>query len=621
MGIFGGEGRMIGDRYRLGIRLGRGGMGTVWRATDELLGRQVAVKELHVDDMTADPEARVQRDRAMREARTVAQVKHPNVIVVHDVVEQDGRPWIVMELVEGPSLADRLASAGPLAPDEAARIGLALLGALRAAHARDVLHRDIKPANVLLEGGGERVVLTDFGIAQVPGATTLTDAGGFVGSPEYTAPERMAGRDAGPEADLWSLGVLLCAALSGATPFRRDSMAGVLHAVVYEEIELPPVDGPLAEALGGLLERDPQRRLDMDATERLLSGVTAPGRDPFGEPGDGVRRGARPPQGDPFRPVAAAARPGAPVAGDRSAPFRPGGTPVLPTPGGAVRPGVGGFAGPPVALAAVPGHRGAAPGTPASATARPADRRKSLPLVIAAAVVAVGGAAAGLVALLAPGGGDGIDDDLTAAHPGASAQATAHKGKKGQGGAQGPSGRGPSDPRGIAPGGLGPTPTVTVTTSAGPADGGQAPSGYQIVRDPAGFTMAVPTGFTRSYENSRVYYYSEGKRFRIGVQLQKPVSEGPIGAMRKADAKGSDSYPGYRSGKVIETTHNGLQAGRWEFVWDGSAQDAGARYTYDLSWNEGGRMMDIWISSPVASHGDAKRQFDTATASFQLSGR
>ncbi|WP_039633625.1 serine/threonine-protein kinase [Streptomyces sp. 769] len=621
MGIFGGEGRLIGDRYRLGIRLGRGGMGTVWRATDELLGRQVAVKELHLDDMTAEPEARVQRDRAMREARTVAQVKHPNVIVVHDVVEQDGRPWIVMELVEGPSLADRLASAGPLAPDEAARIGLALLGALRAAHARDVLHRDIKPANVLLEGGGERVVLTDFGIAQVPGATTLTDAGGFVGSPEYTAPERMAGRDAGPEADLWSLGVLLCAALSGATPFRRDSMAGVLHAVVYEEIELPPVDGPLAEALGGLLERDPQRRLDMDAAERLLSGVTAPGRDPFGEPGDGVRRGARPPQEDPFRPVAAAARPGAPVAGDRGAAFRPGGTPVLPTPGGAVRPGAGGFAGPPVALAAVPDHRGAAPGTPASATARPADRRKILPLVIAAAVVVVGGAAAGLAALLAPGGGDGIDDDLTATHPGASAQATAHKGKKGQGGAQGPSGRGPSDPRGIAPGSLGPTPTVTVTTSAGSADGGQAPSGYQIVRDPAGFTMAVPTGFTRSYENSRVYYYSEGKRFRIGVQLQKPVPEGPIGAMRKADAKGADNYPGYRSGKVVETTHNGLQAGRWEFVWDGSAQDAGARYTYDLSWNEGGRMMDVWISSPVASHADAKRQFDTATASFQLSGR
>lgn len=534
MGIFGGEGRLIGDRYRLDIRLGRGGMGTVWRATDELLGRQVAVKELNVDDLAAEPEARVQHDRAMREARTVAQVKHPHVIVVHDVVEQDGRPWIVMELVEGPSLADRLASGGPLAPDGAARIGLALLGALRAAHARGVLHRDIKPANVLLEQGSERVVLTDFGIAQVPGVTTLTDAGGFVGSPEYTAPERVVGRGAGPEADLWSLGVLLCAVLSGATPFRRDSMAGVLHAVVYEEIELPPAVGPLTEVVRGLLERDPERRLDIDATERLLGG--------------GVGR------------------------------------------------------------AAAAGQRDAAPGA-----ARPQARRTRLALVIAAAVVVLGGAAAGLAAFLANGGGDGATEDLAAAHPGASAQATAHKGKKGQRSPQGP-----SDPQGGAPGG--PGPTVTVARSAGPGDG-PAPPGYQSVRDSAGFSMAVPTGFTRSYEHSRVYYSSEGRRFRIGVQLQQPVPEGPIGAMRAADAKGPTSYPGYRDGQVVETTHNGFRAGRWEFVWDGSAQDAGARYTYDLSWNEGGRMMDIWISSPVASRSEAERQFDTAVESFRLSRR
>src|SRR6185312_13200485 len=147
----------------------RGGMGTVWRATDELLARQVAVKELHLDEESgegegeaaAGSEPRVQRERAMREARTVAQIKHPNVIVVHDVVEQDGRPWIVMELVEGASLADRLQSGGPVAPREAARIGVALLGALRAAHTRGVLHRDIKPANVLMESGTGRVVLTD----------------------------------------------------------------------------------------------------------------------------------------------------------------------------------------------------------------------------------------------------------------------------------------------------------------------------------------------------------------------------------------------------------------------------------------------------------------------------
>ncbi|MHB6909177.1 hypothetical protein [Streptomyces sp. DB-54] len=228
-------------------------------------------------------------------------------------------------------------------------------------------------------------------------------------------------------------------------------------------------------------------------------------------------------------------------------------------------------------------------------------------------MVVVGGGAAGVAAFLANGGGNGAADDLAPPHPGTSAQATAHKGKPDRRGPQGP-----SDPQGSAP--EGPGPTVTVTRSAGPGDG-SAPPGYQIVQDPAGFSMAVPTGFTRSYENSRVYYYSEGRRFRIGVQLQRPVPEGPIGAMRAADAKGPTTYPGYRDGQVVETTHDGFRAGRWEFVWDGSAQDAGTRYTYDLSWNEGGRMMDVWISSPVASRIEARRQFDAAVASFRLSGR
>ncbi|WP_277990086.1 serine/threonine-protein kinase, partial [Streptomyces beijiangensis] len=200
--------RLIAGRYRVGARIGRGGMGTVWQATDELLGREVAVKELHLD-------AGESAASALREARAVAQIKHPHVIVVHDVVvDTDDNPCIVMELVVGGSLADRLSGQGPVDAGEAARIGLALLGALSAAHARGVLHRDIKPANVLLEEGG-RVVLTDFGIAQLAGSTTISSTGAFVGSPEYTSPERMQGGHTGPESDLWSLGALLCAALSG----------------------------------------------------------------------------------------------------------------------------------------------------------------------------------------------------------------------------------------------------------------------------------------------------------------------------------------------------------------------------------------------------------------------
>ncbi len=261
-------------------------MGVVWRATDQLLGRGVAVKELPYDDTLTAADARRQRERTLREARALAQLSHPNIIVVHDVVEDDERPYIVLELIDGPSLADRIASDGPVDAAEAARIGVDLLGALRAAHAAGVLHRDLKPANVLLENGTDRVLLTDFGIAQMPGSTTLTESGSFVGSPEYTAPERMSGARTGPESDLWSLGALLCEALSGESPFRRDSLSGVLHAVVVDEIRPPAQAGPILPVVRGLLERDPDRRLDADRAERMLRAFLATGRTPETAPLD-----------------------------------------------------------------------------------------------------------------------------------------------------------------------------------------------------------------------------------------------------------------------------------------------------------------------------------------------
>ncbi|MBK3571576.1 serine/threonine-protein kinase, partial [Streptomyces sp. MBT62] len=295
MGTEGDSVRVIAGRYRLEKRLGRGGMGVVWRATDQLLGRQVAVKEIAQDDSLSEEEARQHRDRTLREARAVAQLRHPHIIVVHDVVEQDERPYIVMELIDGGSLADRISTHGPVDAAEAARIGIALLGALRTAHAAGVLHRDIKPANVLLdttadgpdpdrtasdEAEAARVVLTDFGIAQVAGATTLTENGAFVGSPEYTAPERMSGVRTGPASDLWSLGALLCTVLSGESPFRRDSLGGILHAVVFDEIRPPEEARPLLPVVRGLLERDPERRLVAAEAERMLRAFLKTGRTP-----------------------------------------------------------------------------------------------------------------------------------------------------------------------------------------------------------------------------------------------------------------------------------------------------------------------------------------------------
>ncbi|MGY0069270.1 serine/threonine-protein kinase [Streptomyces sp. QTS137] len=276
--------RVVAGRYRLEERLGRGGMSVVWRATDQLLGRGVAVKELPLDETLTATEARRQRDLTLREARALAQLSHPHIIVVHDVVEDDERPYIVLELIDGGSLADRVAARGPVDAVEAARIGIALLGALRAAHASGVLHRDLKPANVLLECGTDRVVLTDFGIAQVAGATTLTESGSFVGSPEYTAPERMSGARSGPESDLWSLGALLCTLLSGESPFRRDSIGGIVHAVVADEIRPPAQAGPILPVVRGLLERDPARRLDADRAEGMLRSFLETGRTPESPP-------------------------------------------------------------------------------------------------------------------------------------------------------------------------------------------------------------------------------------------------------------------------------------------------------------------------------------------------
>ncbi|MGW2345814.1 protein kinase domain-containing protein [Streptomyces sp. NPDC001661] len=248
-------------------------MGRVWRAVDEMLDRRVAVKEMRIDGL--DPEdARTRRERTLREARATARIDHPGVVRVYDVVDEGERLWIVMELVDGRSLEQVLVEDGPLSPDEVERIGLSLAGALRQVHAGGVLHRDIKPGNVLLERVGQRrVMLTDFGIAAIQDAKALTMVGMLVGSPDYMAPERVAGRPQGPPSDLWSLGATLCAALGGSSPFSRETTLATLHAVLYEEPRLPPEAGRLGPLLAGLLAKEPQDRPDVDALTRALAPV------------------------------------------------------------------------------------------------------------------------------------------------------------------------------------------------------------------------------------------------------------------------------------------------------------------------------------------------------------
>lgn len=268
--------RVIAGRYRLLAPLGEGGMGTVWRARDEVLGREVAVKEVRAP--AGLPASEVDRlyARLEREAWAAARIPHRNVVTVYDVASEDGRPWIVMEIVRGLSLSDVLDAEGPMPPQRAARIGAEVLAALRAAHDAGVLHRDVKPGNVLIANDG-RVVLTDFGIAMVEGSSALTMTGEVVGSPEFLAPERALGRRPGPESDLWSLGVLLYAAVEGSSPFRQDTPLSTLRAVVDEELPPPRNAGPLTPAIEGLLRKDPADRISAADAETQLRLVAAGG--------------------------------------------------------------------------------------------------------------------------------------------------------------------------------------------------------------------------------------------------------------------------------------------------------------------------------------------------------
>ncbi|MER5523155.1 protein kinase [Streptomyces sp. NPDC002677] len=254
-------------------------MGRVWRAADETLDRQVAVKEMRIDGLDAE-DTRTRRERTLREARATARIDHPNVVRVYDVVDEGERLWIVMELVHGRSLEWIMAEEGALSPRAAARIGLGLVAALRQVHAGGVLHRDIKPGNVLVENAAGRVVLTDFGIAAIQDAKALTMVGMLVGSPDYMAPERISGRPQGPPSDVWSLGATLCAALGGRSPFSRDTTLATLHAVLYEEPELPAEAGPLHDLLAALLAKEPTARPGLAEVEQTLRPVAYPPQTP-----------------------------------------------------------------------------------------------------------------------------------------------------------------------------------------------------------------------------------------------------------------------------------------------------------------------------------------------------
>ncbi|MGX1884312.1 serine/threonine-protein kinase [Streptomyces sp. NPDC055287] len=269
-------GDIVDGRFELLERLGRGGMGTVWRARDTVLHREVALKEVlpYGPASAGDAEAsHVLRERVLREARALARISHPHVVTIHHIIDEEPHPWLVMELLPGRTLQHRLEE-GPLPPREAARTGREILAALRAAHAVGIHHRDVKPANVLLRADG-RAVLTDFGIAAVQGSASLTMTGEVIGSPEYMAPERVRGSADVPASDFWSLGMTLYVCVEGVSPMRRGSTLATLAAVLDDPVPPPRQAGPLGPVLAELLVRDPAARPDAGRLDALLAAAEA----------------------------------------------------------------------------------------------------------------------------------------------------------------------------------------------------------------------------------------------------------------------------------------------------------------------------------------------------------
>ncbi|MGW4050084.1 protein kinase domain-containing protein [Streptomyces sp. NPDC004779] len=560
-----GAGLLLAGRYRLGESIGRGGMGKVWRAHDEVLHRVVAVKELTAGRFVAEADRLVLHARTQKEARAAARISHPGVVTVHDVLEHDDRPWIVMQFVDGPSLADAVKEAGTIEPREAARVGLHVVGALRAAHAAGVLHRDVKPGNVLLARDG-RVLITDFGIAAIEGDSTITRTGELVGSIDYLAPERVRGGDPGPASDLWSLGATLYTAVEGSSPFRRTSPISTMQAVVGEEPPYPENAGPLASVIVALLRKDPDQRPRVDEAERMLLDAME-GRSPE------AAQAYVPTQRMDVDTVSTSSGPGA---------SGPGASGEAPTPVSPQTP------------------RTVEWPTPAqsSATQRPAPATPSAPTVVPAAPSSeASGKGRGRSAVLTA--------VLAAVLAGGAVFAVMHYG--GGGGTPGPG------------------PTTSVTAGPTPTDGKEAvadgvPEGWHRVEDPAGFSLVVPDGWKRQTDGSaNIDYTPDGGRHRLRISIDpSPDFENPYMHLLDLE-KTLQKRMDYRRVWLNQNTYRDqIKSASWEFTWTEKQNFPGPRHAIDqMYFDANGTEYAIYMTSPESSWDTTRQQFDIVLQHWQ----
>ncbi|MER5361927.1 serine/threonine-protein kinase [Streptomyces sp. NPDC002785] len=601
------DGRLLAGRYRLGEVLGRGGMGTVWRAVDETLGRTVAVKELRFPSAIDEDEKRRLITRTLREAKAIARIRNNGAVTVYDVVDEDDRPWIVMELIEGKSLAEAIREDGVLTPKRAAEVGLAILDVLRLAHREGILHRDVKPSNVLIAEDG-RVVLTDFGIAQVEGDPSVTSTGMLVGAPSYISPERARGHKPGPPADLWSLGGLLYASVEGSPPYDKGSAIATLTAVMTEPLDPPKNAGPLEEVIYGLLARDPDQRLDdagarallndvihapekpdpvvpppADATQVMaLPGKTAePGTkaaSKSGESGEGARdrlRGAlRSVRSAKATPAAAA---GAATA-SATAPPRPSTTPSAPPstapsagPSKPARPSTP--ARPAAASAAVPSPRPAtSPTTPPRASITDVVPRRTL--AIAAAVIVLAVIVTVLALTLDKGGKDDASGGNGKAGKSTSAGASATGGSADtdtDSGGDKPQGQGKDQDQGKGQGKGDKSDKGSDGSKGDAPDAADAlPAGYETVKNKQfHFAIAMPEGFQLTEtagRNSGGIYNVDGGFPRVQVDYTDSPGGDAAAAWNAAKGGVAASSNGYHHLGVNKVQYNGYPTvADWQF--------------------------------------------------------
>jgi serine/threonine protein kinase len=623
-----GQADLLASRYRLEGIIGSGGMGTVWRAHDLVLTRDVAVKEIIWPPFSSEAEQQTACRRALREAQMAARLRHPNVVTIYDIVEEDDRPWIVMELLPYRSLRDIVRDDGPLPPPRAADLGMGVLAALRAAHREGILHRDVKPGNILVGSDG-RVVLTDFGIARAAGSPTLTNSGILIGSPSYISPERALGGHGDAASDLWGLGASLYTAVEGRPPFEREGALPSLTAVVADEPDPIVYAGPLWPLISRLLIKDPGRRLGAPEAERMLQKVATTGvRRPRwtttqlrGSPrrADALPPAEPPPERpEPF-PQPASPQPQAvrepPSAQPQDVPdpsTQPQDVPDPSTQADAVpEPSARPEAVPepstqPLAVhepSAPPGPRTSpsehgAPGTepgPEEAAGRQARWREHLSgwrghlgiLAIVAAVVAVAGTGAALALMSSPGHQATPPRQAATPSRGASPAAVT------------PGRASPRSPSASSSASTGPTGTgaASGSTSTGAAAGyGALPAGYDRFTNSTGFSIGIPPGWTISHVGHYVYVNDpvNPNIFLLIDQSDQP-NPNPLADWEQQQANRESTYSDYHLIRLAAVSYPQAQkAADWEFTYDRDGVPvhilnrnilANAHHAYALYWS------------------------------------